>query len=120
MTLSHGNSSMVLFSHIHQQYGLLRGWKDGKMYGRGMFTYANGSEYVGEWVGDGIMYGHGVFKFFTDGIQVYSGEWKDGKFHGHGTLKLKDIQYSGIWKNGQLVRKFGTVITSRSINEVSS
>ena len=117
--LSHGNSSMVLATYANSTdfYG---GWKDGKMYGRGTFTYANGSVYVGEWVGDGIMYGHGVFKFFTDEIQVYSGEWKDGKFHGHGTLKLKDIQYSGIWKYGQLVRKFGTVITSRSINEVSS
>lgn len=39
----------------------------------------------------------GILCFITES-QVYSGEWKDGKFHGHGNLKLRDKQYSGMWK----------------------
>lgn len=47
------SSSMVLCTYTNSTdfYG---GWKDGKMYCRGTFNYANGSEYVGEWVGDGM------------------------------------------------------------------
>lgn len=44
------------------------GWKDGNN-SRGTFNYANSSESVGEWVGEGIMHGHGVFKFLLMGLK---------------------------------------------------
>lgn len=66
-----------------------------KMHGRGKYTKANGNFYEGEWVQD-KRHGHGVYSR-KDG-EVYDGEWGDNKKHGYGVLtKGPDNWYKGEW-----------------------
>ena len=44
------------------------------MHGRGVFKFANGDMYDGDWK-DNYMHGRGFFKY-ADGSS-YEGEWKD-------------------------------------------
>ena len=36
---------------------------------------------------------------------TYTGEWKDGKMHGQGTMTRADgtVTYTGEWKDGEMV-----------------
>lgn len=52
-------------------------YSDGKMYGRGIVTFANGNRYDGEWR-DNKAHGQGT-KTETNG-QVYAGVWSKGCF----------------------------------------
>ncbi|GAB4813492.1 hypothetical protein N2152v2_000538 [Parachlorella kessleri] len=63
-------------------------------------SFADGSEYYGEWH-DGTMHGRGIF-FWPNG-DAYEGGWKDGLEHGVGTFIAADgSTYYGAWKGGQL------------------
>ena len=53
------------------------------MHGSGTFTFANGNEYVGEFVED-AKEGRGSLQYI-DG-ERYDGEWYGDKQHGQGTL----------------------------------
>src|SRR6056300_865372 len=55
------------------------------MYGKGTFTFPNGSKYVGEYK-NGKRDGKGTMTL-PDGFK-YVGEFKDGKMHGKGTYTL--------------------------------
>jgi len=58
----------------------------------------NGSKYVGEWK-NGNYHGQGTLTF-PDG-RKYVGEWKDGKFHRQGTLTFPDgTKFIGELKDG--------------------
>jgi len=58
-------------------------WKDGKKHGQGTFTSPDGRKYVGEYMDD-KKHGKGTFTWSDEG--KYEGKWKDGKFHGQGTF----------------------------------
>ena len=59
-----------------------------------------------------IKHGIGIYTF-AEG-QVYVGEWKNDKYHGKGTLTYPDgKEYSGEWKNGFMDGK-GTLVTSNN------
>ncbi len=63
---------------------LYRGdWKDDSMHGYGAYTFANGNLYEGEFKA-GKQHGQGTFTF-VDGDE-YQGEFKDDNMHGHGTF----------------------------------
>ena len=48
-------------------------------------------------------YGEGQGLFIFDDSCRYEGEWKDGKFHGNGTLSIPEGDaVEGEWKNGEL------------------
>jgi len=47
-----------------------------KMHGYGVFTWADGRKYEGEYIDDKKQ-GHGIFKW-PDGRQ-YDGQWQNGK-----------------------------------------
>ena len=72
----------------------------GQYHGRGVYRYADGNVYEGEWKDD-KMHGRGVFRY-ADG-DVYEGEWEDGKMHGRGVFRYPDgsIAHDGQWKDGQ-------------------
>ena len=75
--------------------GVLR---DGKMDGRGFYSYASGNRYEGEWLDD-KRHGHGVF-VFTNGAR-FDGEWRDNKPNGAGTYTARDgATYTGTWTDG--------------------
>ena len=40
---------------------------------------------------------------FDDGVRLYEGEFKDGKYHGQGSSKRHDngVTYQGEWKNNK-------------------
>ena len=98
--------------------------------GNGIYTYANGSKYVGEWK-DGKENGQGTYTWVSENTwfngNKYVGEYKDGKLHGQGTYtwangnkyigEFKDDKRNGlgtytfangtvdkgIWKNNKLI-----------------
>merc|ERR1719473_1524525 len=53
-----------------------------KKHGKGAYTYASGSVYVGEWIDD-KKHGKGAYTFA--GSSVYVGEWKEDNMHGKGS-----------------------------------
>ena len=71
---------------------------DGKREGFGIYTYPNGDVYEGEWEND-RKNGKGIFISVKQKIN-YSGVFKNDKYHGHGSLKIKN---SIISSNSQIV-----------------
>lgn len=51
--------------------------------GYGVYTWASGDKYTGDWEKD-VMSGHGVY-IFNNGSR-YEGEFLNGQFHGEGIL----------------------------------
>ena len=68
-------------------------------------TWYNGNVYEGEWRDD-KRHGHGKCTFSTG--DVYEGEWKDGKKHGRGkyTYSTGDV-YEGEWKDNKILYGHG-------------
>lgn len=66
--------------------------------GFGVYRYANGAVYEGEWRG-GRKHGRGIYR--TSDGESYNGEWVNGKRHGQGTLTcVNGTQYEGAWESG--------------------
>ena len=94
----HGKG-VLTYPNGHQYVGE---FKDGKINGYGIYTWPDGEQYVGEFK-DGKNNGQGTFTW-PDG-KKYVGEFKDGKYNGQGTFtwpdgkkyigELKDSKYSG-------------------------
>lgn len=69
--------------------------------GRGIYAYADGSKYEGEFIG-GDLNGMGSF-FFADGDR-YVGHFKDGFSHGQGTFHYANGETtSGEWREGEFI-----------------
>jgi len=66
-------------------------------HGRGVFTFANGSRYEGDFR-DGKFDGRGVYTF-ADGDR-YEGEVRDGRANGRGVATLHGDRYEGEWRDG--------------------
>ena len=62
-------------------------YRDHKKEGKGVFSWASGEKYEGEFVG-GMPCGIGV-KTFADGRR-YEGRWRDNKYHGKGKFIERD------------------------------
>ena len=56
--------------------------------GKGTYTFADGSKYVGEY-NDGMIHGQGTLT--TANGSKYIGEFKDGMMHGQGTKTWADV-----------------------------
>ena len=73
---------------------------NGKMHGKGTFTYSDGATYVGEFK-NGKEHGVGTFRCWQHGSK-YEGEFKYGKKHGIGTYTYPDgVIYVGDWVQGK-------------------
>ena len=73
------------------------GRRDGKVHGRGTYTYSDGGRYEGEWRDD-KRDGQGTHSY-SDGGR-YEGEWRAGKQHGRGTATYADgSRYEGEWRD---------------------
>jgi hypothetical protein len=71
-------------------------WKGDKKHGLGVWTFADGDTYDGQWEG-GMMHGLGAWTW-ADGDK-YDGQWKDGNMHGLGVHTSADgDKYDGEWK----------------------
>ena len=71
---------------------------NGKRHGHGIYFFANGNRYVGDYR-DGKMQGRGAFTWFMR--RHYKGEYRNGKPHGHGTLIFRGgSRYEGQWREG--------------------
>ena len=72
-------------------------YKDGKFYGHGIYTSADGSIYEGKWE-NGKQQGKGIL-LLLDGSN-YDGYWREGKRQGKGTFTWTNgDRYTGEWKN---------------------
>jgi hypothetical protein len=73
------------------------------MSGYGIFIYADGVRYEGQFLLD-KKEGFGIYKW-TDG-RVYEGWWHKGKQHGIGSYfdPVKKSLRFGLWENGKRVR----------------
>lgn len=69
-------------------------------HGNGRITYADGAFYEGGWIKN-KMYGHGILEKANG--NVYTGDFKNGKKHGTGTMKNRADKwiYIGEWKHGK-------------------
>ena len=54
-------------------------WKENKMHGDGVFTWADGRKYSGAYLADKK---HGFGEFTWPDGRYYTGQWADGKMHG--------------------------------------
>ena len=70
------------------------------MDGEGLYTWADGRRYQGQYVQDKK---HGRGKYTWANGRSYDGEWKDGKQHGEGSYynPEADVTKRGIWENGK-------------------
>lgn len=104
-------------------------WENGKKNGTGTFTFASGSEYVGEWK-DHDIHGKGILKskktgdayegqFMKNKKEGYGtmtypngdsneGEWADNSMNGHGTYTYSSSGHvlEGVWKGSSCVGKW--------------
>ena len=80
-------------------YGTL---KDGKLWGTGVYTYANGDIYSGNFE-NGQLNGKGWFKGANG--NSYEGEYLNGKKEGHGIFHYEHATYIGDFKNGKRAGK---------------
>ena len=73
------------------------------MNGRGIYRWANGDVYDGEWKDD-KKHGKGIRRW-ADG-DVYDGEYKDGKRHGKGIYRNAEgaIVHHGLFKDDMPVK----------------
>ena len=72
----------------------------GKMHGRGVYRYADGSVYEGDFK-DGKKHGRGVYRSASGNL--YEGDYKDGKMHGQGVNRFANGDvYEGDWKHGNM------------------
>ena len=72
---------------------------NGKMHGKGTFTYSDGATYFGDFK-DGEESGKGTFICWQHGSK-YVGDFLNGKKHGNGTYNFPDgANYVGEWKDG--------------------
>lgn len=74
-------------------------WKNGRIWGKGTYTWKNsGNTYTGDWV-NGKMHGFGTFTWANTGM-TYTGYFADGKRNGQGALIGKDGEkYIGDFVN---------------------
>ena len=64
---------------------------------QGTFNFANGNIYKGDFV-NGVFEGIGRYDFEGG---YYEGEWKSGRYHGHGFLLFSDgSSYRGAFVDG--------------------
>ena len=71
--------------------------RDGKLNGRGVFTYPNGSCYTGEFR-DNLRSGRGTMAFLNG--NSYDGQWRDNERNGSGvyTWVTTGTRYDGEWR----------------------
>lgn len=94
-------------------------WNGDKREGNGKMTYDNGDVYEGEWENDEPKKGRRDFK--NNKIEYYDGEWKDGMFHGQGTISYgyddhtatPSYKYKGVWYEGVFENNIGGGKTSK-------
>jgi hypothetical protein len=71
----------------------------GEREGRGVYRFADGGVYEGEWKGN-LQEGRGVM-WYASG-SVYTGEWSAGTQEGRGLFRFASgSEYDGMWKGGQ-------------------
>lgn len=75
-------------------------WQNGKMHGKGKYTWGCGSVYEGEW-NQGQEHGKG--KYTLSSGNVYEGDFVEGRWEGRGKYTIVQrnallIEYDGEWK----------------------
>ena len=93
-------------------------WKDAKKTGNGTETYADGSKYVGQFK-NGRRHGNGTYTYANG--DTYLGELNNNKKHGHGTTTKADgtIQHSGEWENDEPTEQSKSKVEGKKSNQKS-
>jgi amyotrophic lateral sclerosis 2 protein len=57
----------------------------------------DGRKYTGKFK-NGLQHGHGVSVIpKTESMEVYEGNWKEGKMHGFGCIRLISLYSTSLW-----------------------
>ncbi|XP_054828500.1 alsin [Eublepharis macularius] len=92
-------------------------WKEGKMCGQGIYSYASGEVYEGSFQ-DNMRHGHGLLrsgKLTSSSPSMFIGQWVMDKKTGYGVFDdiTRGEKYMGMWQddlcqgNGVVVTQFG-------------
>ncbi|KAF7243685.1 Alsin [Varanus komodoensis] len=92
-------------------------WKEGKMCGQGIYSYATGEVYEGSFQ-DNMRHGHGLLrsgKLTSSSPSMFIGQWVMDKKTGYGVFDdiTRGEKYMGMWQddlcqgNGVVVTQFG-------------
>ena len=76
---------------------------DDQRCGSGKFFYINGDVYDGEWKAD-KRHGHGTYTYADTGSR-YVGSWRDGQRNGHGELIHANHKFVGKFTDDKVTRK---------------
>ena len=80
----------------------------------GVFYASNGNSYMGSF-SNSLYDGFGTFKWIQDGL-TYEGRWKEGKFHGKGSLNYANgDKFVGHFCDGQKQGKGAIVKASGDV-----
>jgi len=72
------------------------------MHGQGVYMWADGRKYEGEYVND-KKHGYGIYTY-PDG-RSYKGQWASGKQHGEGVfITPQGDQRKGVWNEGKRIK----------------
>lgn len=97
---AHGQGTAQWYQNKQPTDKFVGNYQQGKIHGKGVYTWSDGDKYDGEWVSD-KMHGKGV-RTWTNGDK-YNGEWKDDKMHGKGTyVWLNGDKYVGDWVSNEM------------------
>ncbi|KAH8097302.1 hypothetical protein JL720_190 [Aureococcus anophagefferens] len=120
-----GAGEMTYHTTNHHYVGR---WRDNKKNGRGLFTFADGNTYDGDFLDD-IQHGYGKLVYMPTTIleESYEGEWQDGLRQGRGVYRYREQDamksYDGDWLSnlrhgkGQLEYRDGGYYKGDWVNE---
>ena len=93
---------MIIYEDGSRYVGAFR---DSTYNGIGTYTYADGSEWTGEWQSGKNINGEGVVKY--DNGEKWEGEYKDGKRNGKGTYTYPDQkEYVGEYFDDERLKRY--------------
>ena len=70
------------------------------MFGRGVFTWADGRSYYGQYENDKKQ-GYGEYYWADSSLKAYKGQWADGRQHGNGAYFNHSEIKIGNWVEGK-------------------
>lgn len=99
----HGQGERLILQNAGQYDRYVGQFREGRMHGKGVYYYANGAKYEGEFAFDQF---NGDGSFVGPSGDRYDGQFRNGQFSGEGiyTFANGNVVQEGVFENGAFVR----------------